>query len=351
MSNEAEYNQYFMYFRIPRFKQRFSFLTPKCERGNELEILDCLKVSDTTLLLLSANCKSDDVIDKWGTRILNMALAQGLPTPIVTIMDLESINPKKRTSVRSDIQKLIQKSLPDERAMNFDTNSDALNLLRRIGGQKKNTIHNKANRPHMHVENYNFHADVGCDSGTLQVSGYLRGQSLDVNQLVHIPGLGDYQMSQIDLKHLDQSTNTFTSSTVFAKADPDKQTQLIRENIPDEMDAEQTWPTEDEIAQSKMENKKLTKKIPKGMSDYQAAWIPDDDDEYSQDGSEDDDDEDDESGEDYMSCTSNENSDDEDMHDAEDEKFDTVSVSEAAPNDEKYDRGNLLFSINFKFLF
>lgn len=34
--------------------------------------------------------------------------------------------------------------------------------------------------------------------GTLKVTGYLRGASLSVNQLVHIPGLGDFQMSQID---------------------------------------------------------------------------------------------------------------------------------------------------------
>lgn len=33
-------------------------------------------------------------------------------------------------------------------------------------------------------------------------------------------------------------------------ADPTKQTSLQRENIPDEMDAEQTWPTDEEIAQA-----------------------------------------------------------------------------------------------------
>lgn len=34
--------------------------------------------------------------------------------------------------------------------------------------------------------------------GTLKISGYLRGIPLSVNNLVHIPGLGTYQMSQID---------------------------------------------------------------------------------------------------------------------------------------------------------
>lgn len=34
--------------------------------------------------------------------------------------------------------------------------------------------------------------------GTLKVTGYLRGAPLSVNYLVHIPGLGDFQMAQID---------------------------------------------------------------------------------------------------------------------------------------------------------
>lgn len=34
-------------------------------------------------------------------------------------------------------------------------------------------------------------------TGTLRIHGYLRGQQLSVNGLVHIPGWGEYQMSRI----------------------------------------------------------------------------------------------------------------------------------------------------------
>ena len=34
--------------------------------------------------------------------------------------------------------------------------------------------------------------------GTLKLSGYIRGQALNVNSLVHLPGWGDFQMKQID---------------------------------------------------------------------------------------------------------------------------------------------------------
>lgn len=57
---------------------------------------------------------------------------------------------------------------------------------------------------------------------------------------------------------------------MLVRANASKQTALQRENIPDEMDAEQTWPTEEEIAHAQAETKKmkLIKRIPKGMSDY-----------------------------------------------------------------------------------
>lgn len=34
--------------------------------------------------------------------------------------------------------------------------------------------------------------------GTLKVSGFVRGQTLNVNSLVHIVGHGDFQLSQLD---------------------------------------------------------------------------------------------------------------------------------------------------------
>lgn len=58
---------------------------------------------------------------------------------------------------------------------------------------------------------------------------------------------------------------------------------LTATNVPDLLANEQTWPTEEEMA-SGMERtveepvvKKRVKRVPKGTSAYQAAWIVDDD--------------------------------------------------------------------------
>lgn len=48
------------------------------------------------------------------------------------------------------------------------------------------------------------------------------------------------------------------------------------------MDAEQTWPTEEEIkeATDKAKIKRMIKRVPEGMSVYQSAWIPDEESDH-----------------------------------------------------------------------
>lgn len=191
---------YFFAHRIPRFKQRFAFVTPPIGHGHELIALDYLKVCDTTLLLVSANTEEDELLDRWGKRILNMAVAQGIPTPVITVMDLESIAPTRRIKAKANIQKYMSKSFPDNKISTLDTQADGFNLYRRIGGQKRKSLFNKDKRPHLLAEHVDFEVNTDDSQfGTLKVTGHMRGAELDVNRLVHIPGLGDFQMTKIDL--------------------------------------------------------------------------------------------------------------------------------------------------------
>lgn len=124
-------------YRIPRFKQRFAFVIPPTECGSELIALDCLKVCDTTIFLVSANVPEDEIYGKFGKRFINMAVAQGVPTPIISLMDLESISPNRRSKTKTTIQKYVQKTFPIEKIVSLDTNSDGFNVFRRIGTQKR----------------------------------------------------------------------------------------------------------------------------------------------------------------------------------------------------------------------
>jgi pre-rRNA-processing protein TSR1 len=60
---------------------------------------------------------------------------------------------------------------------------------------------------------------------------------------------------------------------LIQQADPALQESLQAEAEYDEMNAEQTWPNEEELKEAQIV--KLKKKVPKGTSAYQAAWILD----------------------------------------------------------------------------
>lgn len=327
---------------MPNFKQRFSFICPEVD--NEFSLLDSLKIADTVLFVCSA---LDEPVDELGERALALSMAQGMPTPIVVAMDIEGVHPKKRTIEKQNVQKLISKWLPEEKVMQLDKNSDGLNILRRIGNQKRNIIHHREKRPYMLAEDIEYVPNADDDNGTLKISGYLRGMPLNVNGLIHISGLGDFQMSRIDgledphPLHLGKENSKsdtmdaeITKVSVLQVADPAKQESLISENIPDPMNAEQTWPTDEEIKEANIETKKKIKKVPKGWSDYQAAWIVDSDAEGSE-GSNDESEENDDNNdnEDFMSCEE----DNSDQEANDDNDFESVvAESEIGPTDEKY---------------
>jgi len=60
----------------------------------------------------------------------------------------------------------------------------------------------------------------------------------------------------------------------------DFQENLVCENIPDPMDAEQTWPTDEEMKEAISKNKRMIKRVPQGMFVYQSAWIPDEESDH-----------------------------------------------------------------------
>lgn len=152
-------------------------------------------MADTVLYVSSA---LDEPVDEWGEKVLALSMAQGMPTPVVVAMDIEGVHPKKRTTEKQNVQKLVSKWLPDEKVMQLDKSSDGLNVLRRIGNMRRNVLHHRERRPYMLAEEVEYVPDAEGDSGTLKVKGYSRGAGLNVNSLIHISGLGDFQMSQID---------------------------------------------------------------------------------------------------------------------------------------------------------
>jgi len=88
---------------------------------------------------------------------------------------------------------------------------------------------------------------------------------------------GDQEM--VETREVDRATH-------------DRQ-DLDIENIPDCMEGEQTWPTEEEMLAAEKSRVGVVRKVPKGTSDYQACWIQEEDDDEGDEGSESEDSDDD----------------------------------------------------------
>ncbi|NXY35813.1 TSR1 protein, partial [Pomatorhinus ruficollis] len=340
----------------PRLKQRWRFVTAPA--GDLHAVLDLAKVADSLLFIL-------DPADGWdsaGEHCLSCLFAQGLPSYALAVPGGTDLPPKKRIDARKKLSKSIEKRFPEAKLFPLNTEQESSLLLRHLSSQKQRHLAFRDRRAHLLARAAEFVPSQDSDLvGTLKVSGFVRGQTLNVNSLVHIVGHGDFQLSQVDappdplslnprvvkgqkrsqdMEVQDDSANGVDEMEedvkVLMKADPSKQESLQSEVVPDPMEGEQTWPTEEELqeAEDSLKANRKVVKVPKGTSKYQAAWIVDDGEEGSEKG-DDDDYEDDDMDDDLMEeAVSQEGESSEE--EAGEEESETMTVSECL-RDDQYD--------------
>ena len=68
-------------------------------------------------------------------------------------------------------------------------------------------------------------------------------------------------------------------STYYPEKENQQSLKSIVESDPMNINDEQTWPTAEEIEQAKKKSCLIKKKVPKGTSEYQSAWILSDEEE------------------------------------------------------------------------
>ncbi|NXV86003.1 TSR1 protein, partial [Calonectris borealis] len=342
----------------PRLGQRWRFVT--AQAGDLHTVLDLAKVADSLLFIL-------DPADGWdsaGEHCLSCLFAQGLPSYALAVPGGTELPPKKRIDTRKKLAKAIEKRFPEAKLFPLNTEQESSLLLRHLATQKQRHLAFRDRRAHLLAYAAEFVPGQESDLvGTLKVSGFVRGQTLSVNSLVHIVGHGDFQMSQVDappdplslnprvvkgqkrsqdMEVQDDSVNGTNEMEedvkVLMKADPNKQESLQSEVVPDPMEGEQTWPTEEELqeAEASLKANRRVVKVPKGTSKYQAAWIVDDGEEGNQED-DDDDDEDDDIDDDMMEeAVSQEGESSEEEEEPAEEECETMTVSECL-RDDQYD--------------
>ena len=181
--------------------------------------------------------------------------SSGFPSILFGVTGLQELPSAKRMQARRLLQNKFEAAnvLPVDKFKTYpmDTEEDMVALLRQIKNIKKvPRIHR--NRAFMLAEELGF-----TDDGKLKISGFL-SNGISVNLPIHLPGVGDYLIDHV----LDNT------GEIVVKANPAKQPNLTPEAEVDMLDAEQTFPTDEEM-DSQVGDETIKKIVPKGVSSYQ----------------------------------------------------------------------------------
>jgi len=260
---------------VPRLKARLTVVAAPA--GSLQAALDLCKVADSVVFLVCGQ----EGWDQHGDSLLSAVMAQGLPsTPLFLATGLETLSPPKRQEAKKLLAKALNKKLPVEKVWGLAGEGEAAQLVRAVLAGKRKGLVARDRRAYMLGEKVDWEEDM------LAVTGYIRGAALSCDRLVHIPGLGDCQVERVvttrePLRGAGRETEMFETREV-GRAGPDRQ-QLDCENTPDGLEGEQTWPTEQELleAEQLQSEVRTMRRVPRGTSEYQAAWILD---EVEQDG-------------------------------------------------------------------
>ncbi|KAL6767514.1 hypothetical protein ACKKBF_B35530 [Auxenochlorella protothecoides x Auxenochlorella symbiontica] len=272
-------------------RSRLTLLPPPPVPGDALGALDLARAADCVLLLADGEGGLGEDVE----RVLATLRALGLPGAIGAVVSgAPPADLKARSAAKKRAAALLARvAAPEVRVMAADGPADWAALVRHLADAAPAVPGWRQHRPQLLVEGAELAGEgVGSDGTvTLLLRGYVRNLGLSVRQAVHVPGAGDFALSQIDaLPGPGRGRDGMDADpAVLATAGPEERANLDRENVPDPLAGEQTWPTEEELVEAEAERRAAAKlkkrRLPAGTSEYQAAWILDED-EGSETGSE-----------------------------------------------------------------
>ncbi|KAF3847572.1 hypothetical protein F7725_020600 [Dissostichus mawsoni] len=322
---------------LPRFKQRFNFLS--ISTADIHSLLDVAKIADSLVFVLD----SDEGWDNYGEYCLSCLFAQGLPSHALVCQGVSELPVKKKVESKRALSKITEIRFPDERIYPLDSEQDGTLLLRHLGTQRQRKLGFRSRRAHLLAQKVSFTANSPAEGQVVDPLAWAHSVSLGTSVVV-LYKLTDWCTS-LDMETFRSDGGEEEAPVrVLMKADPSCRESLQAEAEVDPMEGEQTWPTDSELLEAEEARKsKRVMKVPKGTSDYQASWIVDEEEEgngeIDEESSEEDDDDDDmldEAMEDEDNVSQDPGSEEEEEEE-EDEEEEEVCTEERTGVDERYD--------------
>ena len=280
---------------IERFKQSLQYVPVE---SNLLAALNACRVADYVLFVLSAT----DEVDEFGETLLRTVESQGISTTLAVVQGLDKLEPaKKRPVVANVLKRYISHFLPSiDKVLSLDSAQECQNVIRSLCNTTPKSIHWREDRSWMLVEDVQWleDAEKPGDSGTVVLTGVVRGKGLNADRLLHVDDWGAFQIDKIESAPLntkrksregEMAIDTEGGGTIIGATTEDQED--LEELAPEEMvmeevdDGRSVQPSEyrgvflDEHRYFSDEETKvpesMPKRLPRGTSRYQAAWYLD----------------------------------------------------------------------------
>ncbi|WFD41459.1 ribosome biogenesis protein tsr1 [Malassezia psittaci] len=254
-----------------RFRQTLQFLP--LPYGALLPVMDACRCADFVVFVLSASTSIEP--GSWGELCLRTLQAQGMPMTMAVVPTLLSADDqpwakskkqaqaKDAQGVRKSLLSFVQYFAPDVQKIHvMDEAASRSVFVRTLVTSAPKRVAWRDFRSWLVAEDAEF---VSNDDqhGMLKVQGWIRGAPLSANRLVHIPDFGDFAVDRITFapKHASRQLDTpmedaasinkaptLQAGDILDQRQDDQADELISENQPDNLMNEQTWPTEEEMA-------------------------------------------------------------------------------------------------------
>ncbi|KCV71356.1 hypothetical protein H696_02303 [Fonticula alba] len=282
-------------------------------------IIDALNVADFVIFAHDSTESSSE----FGETLISTLFAMGLPSAVHVVANTyaDEMTPKQCLDAHKATVKYIENRFPadEQRVFGVNTDAEVHALLRALSQTLPRAVTWREMRPYMLVERFvPYIQSPDSTTASVKMYGYLRGWPMAATQLVHIPNAGDFEISRIESAQPNGPATQFdpivgdvpeeVGFDVLDASKPEDRDDMIEVNtVMDEFDEQNNLGDEDEfgdhedfggfvdssqfsaneVFDGEDYRKSRTRRVPKGMSSYQAAWIVDSD---FEDGSEDDED-------------------------------------------------------------
>ena len=302
-------------FCVPDVRVRLRILAPFEREAREgegdradplIRLLDYVRVADVILFVArAAGPGPDSVMDPACLSQCEALRAFGLPSVYCCVQGLAGLGLAERAREKKRCAKVLTDQVREGvSCLPLDTPQDSLHLFRMLKEHKQVEPTWRRQRPYIIADGVDVTPDAqnGAGTATVEVTGYVRGQNASANQIFLLPGLGERHVDRIDAREdkfererrirgggaggggggSDVAMADMAGARTLARAEPSQLESVARENIPDPLAGEQTWPTEEEMREAEEAARERTRtsrmvnvKVPKGFSEYQSAWIDD----------------------------------------------------------------------------